>query len=296
MVMNIERWLGALIIIPSLVISQSIIAQGSRAPATATPEAPRSLASFGGLKAGDAVGKGWKIREISVRGNEVPVKLSSAAKSLTIVFSLQKGRPGAFDREGVRIYYPKTSLPAKTIQDAGKSISEKVAAYAKSRGGLKTYLSEVVSPRTAMSTEATGDADVARKFLDRLQGKWRVSVLESDNANAAPATSESGTATRERFLNDLMVREDTEIGAERQFMAVGCTADGGRCWIFVVNSRSNESISGYGTFSEDNKELRLLNGSGPLAILKVLDDDHDTLEFFDASAHRSRSMRYERVK
>jgi len=293
----VQREVAALIIIPSLVISQSIIAQGGRAPATGTPEVTQRLASFGGLKIGDAIGKGWTIREISLRGNEVPLKLSSAKTPLTIVFSLQKGRPGAFDREGVRIYYPKTSLPAKTIQDAGNSLSAKVAAFAKSRGGLKTYLSEVVSLRSATSREATGDADVARRFLDRLQGKWRVSVLESENANAAPATTESGTATRERFLNDLMVREDTDIGPERQFMTVGCTADGGRCWIFVVDSRSNESIGGYATLSEDNNALRLLSGSGgPIAVLKVLDDDHDTLEFFDASAHRSRSMRYERVK
>jgi hypothetical protein len=265
----------------------------------ATQGWPRTMTSFGGLKVDDAISAaGWKVHAISALGREVSVNVSLSDQPLVIVFSLEKGRPGAFDRDDVRIYYRTSTLPPETINEVGKSTAERVAAFATARGGLKNYLMSTLAQGTN-GTDESVNVETARRFLKPLEGKWTMKVATFTQGSTAATTTATGTAQRQRFLNDLIVREDAEGAGGRQFLTVGCSPDAGRCWLFLLDNTSSGYTGGYAVFSGSRNSLQLLNPSGEtIVVLHVVDQDHNTLEFYEPGAppRLARAMSYTRIK
>ena len=299
MVKRIERLLALLIVLASAAYAPRVAAQNAPPPGKLEANPPQSLASFGGLKVNDTVAEGWKVRDISFRGRELLINVSGNAQPLVIVFSLESGTAGAFDRDGVRIYYQKSALPEKTIRRIGKATVDRVATFAAGRHGLQPYVGDEIARAISSHPKDYVSAKAARAFLDRLEGKWTVTVVAWDKGSAIPRNIGSGTAQRQRFLNDLILREDTEGREGRQFMTVGCTTDSGRCWLFLIDNASSGFNGGYGVFSGSENALKIMSASGdPIVILRVVDQDRNLLEFYEPGAHPRvvKTVRYDRGK
>lgn len=291
------------------VAAMVLVAAGAAAqPVAPTPgnaktaeNAPQMMTSFGGIRPHDTIAGGWTVSDIAFKQQDVFIRLLNAAKQhLTIGVSLEKGKPGAFDTDGVRIYYENAPLPQEAIVAAGKDIAARLAKFAAGQGGLRAYTGSAIAEARKENPEQNVSRETARKFLDQLAGDWDVTVLQWPKDNAAPKTIGRGTATRRSFLNSFIIREDATGAEGTQFLATGCSAESARCWLFILDNTSSGYQGGWGVFSETDNALKVVRGDSgdPLVVLRVIDHDRNVLEFYDAAQHPSlvRTMRYDRKK
>jgi hypothetical protein len=286
----------------AMLLCPILHAQTSPPPYGVKPDyGPQALATFGGLRPGDTIVDRWTVRDITVKGREIFVTMAEAKEPLMIVFSMEKGDPGAFDAEGVRIYYENAPLPQATILKVGKAMTRRAVSFASQHGGLKSYITNVMAQGSKTRPEQSVNREIARNFLDQLSGKWTVTLLQWVAGAAVPRTIGTGTSERRRFLNDLLLREDTTgPGKSAQFMTVGCNPDVGRCWLFVLDDTSSNFIGGWCSFNQSENALRVIDTrtTAPVVVLRIVDRNRSLLEFYapGISGRLVKTMRYERAK
>lgn len=285
-------------------LSAAMQAQNTAPPPKPGAEAvlpPQNTDAFAGLKVGETIADTWHVGRISAAPQSVSVELQSAQepKPFTLVLSFEKGPPGAFDTDGVRIYYLVTQLPPATIDKIGRGTIARITSFASAHGGLKAYLTEFLGNAAAYRPAATLTREAALRFLDQLKGKWTVTELLWEEGKTVPKTIGSGTAERRRFLNDLILREDASGAAGSQSMTIGCVPENSACWMFLIDDTSSGYKGGRGNISENGKSLTIVNESREaVATIRIVDENRNIIEIYapGGGGRVARSIRYERAR
>jgi hypothetical protein len=149
---------------------------------------------LGHLSSGTAVTAAWSVSSIEGNSGRVRVGLHDArGRKLHFVFSLENGETGAFDRDGVRIFYERTEIASAEVLDVGEKLVSALAAATKNAGGIQHAVATFSSPtRPPADSVGAVTAPLSLRAGDELLEGWKIEAVFVERERIRVQTKSAG--------------------------------------------------------------------------------------------------------
>ncbi len=207
---------------------------------------------LGLIEAGVKLGESHVVTSVVSRADAVYVRMRSADGSI-VTYGLS--RPGAeaglLDIAGARIFYVGEHASTDAIRRGAGLLANALRESGLNGEKLTVALTEKMAAAEQRGDPRRIDPDVAASLLERLRGKWRVTVSRAD---AAPIVK--GTVTRSPFLGTSVLREQSDIAAALSaFSLIGYDRVNRVFWILEIDPSTGAVTNAQGEWNDDEQTM-----------------------------------------